>query len=121
MVNLDSLISSLVTEYQTSIERKSFGEGGKNVNDSINNNDNNNSKKVRDRFCQVLYKAPLKPGLFLIEVDKDRIIQVLSNLLNNALNSTNQRMIQNNKTVLPKKQFYGERCYFRRNCHNGKG
>ena len=99
MVNLDSLISSLVTEYQTSIERKSFGEGGKNVNDSINNNDT--SKKVRDLFCQVLYKAPLEPGLFLIEVDKDRIIQVLSNLLNNALNSSNRRMIKENKTVLP--------------------
>ena len=99
MVNLDSLISSLVTEYQTSIERKSFGEGGKNVNDSTSNNDNN--KKVRDLFCQVLYKAPLEPGLFLIEVDRDRIIQVLSNLLNNALNSSNQRMIQDNKIVLP--------------------
>jgi len=99
MVNLDSLISSLVTEYQTSIERKSFGEGGKNVNDSTSNNDNN--KKVRDLFCQVRYRAPLEPGLFLIEVDKDRIIQVLSNLLNNALNSSNQRMIQDNKIVLP--------------------
>jgi two-component system, OmpR family, sensor histidine kinase VicK len=99
MVNLDSLILSLVTEYQTSIERKSFGEGGKNVNDSTSNNDNN--KKVRDLFCQVRYKAPLEPGLFLIEVDKDRIIQVLSNLLNNALNSSNQRMIQDDKTVLP--------------------
>jgi signal transduction histidine kinase len=99
MVDIDSLVSSLVTEYQTAIERKRAVEGGKSDKDKINKN--GKSKEVRDLFCQIRYKAPLESGPFLIEVDRDRIIQVLSNLLNNALNSSNQRMIQENKTVLP--------------------
>ncbi|MGB8086923.1 MAG: ATP-binding protein [Nitrososphaeraceae archaeon] len=37
----------------------------------------------------------------MIEVDRDRIIQVLSNLLNNALNSSNQRMIRDNEKIFP--------------------
>ena len=34
-------------------------------------------------------------------MDRDRIIQVLSNLLNNALNSSNQRMIRDNEKIFP--------------------
>jgi two-component system sensor histidine kinase VicK len=99
MVDIDSLVSSLVTEYQTAIERKRAVEGRKSGKDKSNKN--NNSKEVRDLFCQIHYKAPLESDPFLIEIDKDRIIQVLSNLLNNALNSSNQRLIQENKTILP--------------------
>jgi two-component system, OmpR family, sensor histidine kinase VicK len=99
MVDIDSLVSSLVTEYQTAFERKRAGGGGKNDKDKINKN--GNSKEVRDLFCQIHYKTLLESGPILIEVDKDRIIQVLSNLLNNAMNSSNQRMIQENKIILP--------------------
>jgi two-component system, OmpR family, sensor histidine kinase VicK len=99
MVDIDSLVSSLVTEYQTAIERKRAVEGRKSGKDKSNKN--NNSKEVRDLFCQIHYKAPLESDPFLIEIDKDRIIQVLSNLLNNALNSSNQRLIQENKTIFP--------------------
>jgi two-component system, OmpR family, sensor histidine kinase VicK len=99
LVNLDMLISSLVTEYQTALERKRIGKVRKYDKDSNDEDDYN--KHVRDLFCQVLYKPPSDSGPFLIEADKDRIIQVLSNLLNNALNSSNQRMIRDNIAVLP--------------------
>jgi two-component system sensor histidine kinase VicK len=90
MVDIDSLVLSLVTEYHTAVEGKCAVEGHKSDKNKINKNDN--SKEVRDLFCQIHYKAPLESGPFLIEVDKDR-----SNLLNNALNSSNQRMIKETK------------------------
>ena len=37
----------------------------------------------------------------MIELDRDRIIQVLSNLVNNALNSSNKRRIIGNNEVFP--------------------
>lgn len=99
LVNLDMLISSLVTEYQTSLERKRIGKVGKYDKDSNNEDDYN--KHARGLFCHILYKPPSESGPLIIEVDKDRIIQVLSNLLNNALNSSHQRMIRDNIAVLP--------------------
>jgi two-component system, OmpR family, sensor histidine kinase VicK len=99
MVNLDLLISSLVAEYQTALERKRVGKVGK--YDKDNNNEANYEKDVRDLCCQVFYKRPSESGPFLIEADKDRIIQILSNLLNNALNSSNQRMIRDNVSAFP--------------------
>lgn len=97
LVNLDMLISSLVTEYQTALERKRIGKVGK----YDSNNEDDYNKYSRGLFCHILYKPPSESGPFIIEVDKDRIIQVLSNLLNNALNSSNQRMIRDNIAVLP--------------------
>ncbi len=99
LVNLDTLISSLVTEYQTALERKRIGKVGKYDKDSNNEDDYN--KHARGLFCHILYKPPSESGPLIIEVDKDRIIQVLSNLLNNALNSSHQRMIRDNIAVLP--------------------
>ncbi len=99
LVNLDMLISSLVTEYQTALERKRIGRVGKYDKDSNNEDDYN--KHARGLFCHILYKPPSESGPLIIEVDKDRIIQVLSNLLNNALNSSHQRMIRDNIAVLP--------------------
>jgi signal transduction histidine kinase len=99
LVNLDMLISSLVTEYQTALERKRIGKVGKYDKDSNNEDDYN--KHARGLFCHILYKPPSESGPLIIEVDKDRIIQVLSNLLNNALNSSHQRMIRDNIAVLP--------------------
>ena len=97
MVNLDSLISSLVTEYQTAIERKRVKWNIKPDRD----NPNYNSNEVRDFWCQLLYKPSVDISPVVIEVDRDRIIQVLSNLLNNALNSSNQRMIRDNEKIFP--------------------
>jgi signal transduction histidine kinase len=99
LVNLDMLISSLVTEYQTALERKRIGKVGKYDKDSNNEDDYN--KHARGLFCHILYKPPSESGPLIIEMDKDRIIQVLSNLLNNALNSSHQRMIRDNMAVLP--------------------
>ena len=99
LVNLDMLISSLVTEYQTALERKRIGKVGKYDKDSNNEDDYN--KHARGLFCHILYNLPSESGPLIIEVDKDRIIQVLSNLLNNALNSSHQRMIRDNIAVLP--------------------
>jgi signal transduction histidine kinase len=99
LVNLDMLISSLVTEYQTALERKRIGKVGKYDKDSNNEEDYN--KHARGLFCHILYQPPSESGPFIIEADKDRIIQVLSNLLNNALNSSHQRMIRDNIAVLP--------------------
>jgi signal transduction histidine kinase len=99
LVNLDMLISSLVTEYQTALERKRIGKVGKYYKDSNNEDDYN--KHARGLFCHILYNLPSESGPLIIEVDKDRIIQVLSNLLNNALNSSHQRMIRDNIAVLP--------------------
>lgn len=99
LVNLDMLISSLVTEYQTALERKRIGKVGKYDKDSNNEDDYN--KHARGLFCHILYKPPSESGPLIIEMDKDRIIQVLSNLLNNALNSSHQRMIRDNIAVLP--------------------
>ena len=57
--------------------------------------------KLEILCCQLLYKPSVDISPVVIEVDRDRIIQVLSNLLNNALNSSNQRMIRDNEKIFP--------------------
>ncbi|MGH9995331.1 MAG: ATP-binding protein [Nitrososphaeraceae archaeon] len=94
MVDLDDLISSLVTEYQTSIEQKKIGNVRKKNDDGVN-------KEDKDLFSQVHYSPSADVGPVMIEVDKDRIIQVLSNLINNAINSSNKRRIAGNDEIFP--------------------
>lgn len=94
MVDLDDLISSLVTEYQTSIEKMKIGIVRKKDDDSAN-------KKDKDPFSQVHYSPSADVDHVMIEVDKDRIIQVLSNLINNAFNSSNKRRIVGNDEIFP--------------------
>ncbi|MGH9912330.1 MAG: sensor histidine kinase, partial [Nitrososphaeraceae archaeon] len=94
MVDLDDLISSLVTEYQTSIEQKKIGNVRKKDDDGVN-------KEDKDLFSQVHYSPSADVGPVMIEVDKDRIIQVLSNLINNAINSSNKRRIAGNDEIFP--------------------
>ncbi len=94
MVDLDDLISSLVTEYQTSIEQKKIGNVRKKDDDGVN-------KEDKDLFSQVHYSPSADVGPVMIEVDKDRIIQVLSNLINNAINSSNKRRIAGNDDIFP--------------------
>ena len=95
MVDLDDLISSLVTEYQTSIEQKKIGNVRKKEDgDGVN-------KEDKDLFRQVHYSPSGDVSPVMIEVDKDRIIQVLSNLINNALSSSNKRRIVGNDEIFP--------------------
>ena len=94
IVDLDNLISSLVTEYQTSIEQNKIGKVGNRDDESVNKEDKN-------LFSQVYYRPSADVGPVMIELDRDRIIQVLSNLVNNALNSSNKRRIIGNNEVFP--------------------
>ncbi|MPZ07455.1 MAG: hypothetical protein GEU26_13750 [Nitrososphaeraceae archaeon] len=94
MVDLDNLISSLVTEYQTSIEQKKIGK-------VRNKNDDGVNKEDKDLFSQIHYSPSADVRSVMIEVDKDRIIQVLSNLINNALNASNKRRIVGNDEIFP--------------------
>jgi two-component system, OmpR family, sensor histidine kinase VicK len=94
MVDLDNLISSLVTEYQTSIEQNKIGKVRNKDDESVNKEDKN-------LFSQVYYRPSADVGPVMIELDRDRIIQVLSNLVNNALNSSNKRRIIGNNEVFP--------------------
>lgn len=94
MVDLDNLISSLVTEYQTSIEHKKVGKVRNENDDSVNEED-------KGLFSQVHYSPSADVRSVMIEVDKDRIIQVLSNLINNALNASNKRRIVGNDEFFP--------------------
>lgn len=86
IVDLDNLISSLVTEYQTSIEQNEIGKV---------------SKEDKNLFSQVYYRPPADVSPVMIELDRDRIIQVLSNLINNAMNSSNKRRIVGNDEIFP--------------------
>jgi signal transduction histidine kinase len=94
MVDLDNLISSLVTEYQTSIEQKKVGKVRNKNGDGV-------SKEDKDLFSQVYYSRSADVRSVMIVLDKDRIIQVLSNLINNALNASNTRRIVGNDEIFP--------------------
>jgi signal transduction histidine kinase len=70
--NLNELIASIIEDFKNDILKK----GSSNI--------------------RLLYKPPSQPGIEVVEADKGRITQVISNLLTNAINFTKEGSISIN-------------------------
>jgi signal transduction histidine kinase len=89
-VNLYYVISNIVKDYVKRQERQKSSDITKSissVNDNNNNKDNDNDKNSNKSETKLLFESKVKEDIF-VEADKERLTQVICNILDNAFKFT---------------------------------
>ena len=89
-VNLNYVISNIVKDYVKRQERQKSSDITKSissVNDNNNNKDNDNDKNSNKSETKLLFESKVKEDIF-VEADKERLTQVICNILDNAFKFT---------------------------------
>jgi two-component system, OmpR family, sensor histidine kinase VicK len=89
-VNLNYVISNIVKDYVKRQERQKSSDITRSissVNGNNNNKDNDNDKNSNKSETKLLFESKVKEDIF-VEADKERLTQVICNILDNAFKFT---------------------------------